>query len=119
MKGFYSLAAGSVHRKVAPGKIRRNMPEPIPVLILARLAVAKDLQGYGIGKMLLRDAILKMLHTSEIIGIRAMLVHAVEPDAKSFYLRFGFIPSEIEEPVLMLPLAAARASLCSALQNRP
>lgn len=84
----------SVIRNDAPGRIRRNMPEPIPVMVLGRLAVDINHQNKGLGKGLVKDALMRTLQASEIVGIRAILVHAVDEEAKKFYVeRCGFIPS--------------------------
>jgi GNAT superfamily N-acetyltransferase len=108
---FYCLATGAVLQKEAPGRVRRNMPEPIPVMILGRLAVDRRFQGRGLGKALLRDAILRTLQAADIAGIRAVLVHAKDDDARQFYARFGFLPSPLDPLTLMLPLNDARETL--------
>ena len=105
--GYYSLATGAVLRANAPGGVRRNMPEPIPVMVLGRLAVDVRWQGRGVGQGLLRDAILRTLQAAEIAGIRALLVHALSDDAKKFYERCGFQPSPIDPLTLMLRLSDA------------
>lgn len=102
--GYYSLAVGSVSHMLVPGKIRRNMPDPIPVMLLARLAVDTSIQGKGMGRALLRDAILRTEQAAHIAGIRAMLVHALHERAKVFYMGCGFTPSPINELTLMLPM---------------
>lgn len=99
-----------MHR-VAPGAVRRNMPDPIPVVLLGRLAVARSHQGRGIARALVRDAILRTLQAAEIAGIRALLVHALDEDATAFYRHLGFVGSAVDPLVLMLPLATARRSL--------
>jgi GNAT superfamily N-acetyltransferase len=103
--GYYCLAAGAVMHEKAPGSIRRNMPDPIPVAILARLAVHADWQGHGIGAGLLRDAILRTMRLAEEMGIRALLAHALHERAKQFYLHNGFIESPIEPLTVMLNIA--------------
>ena len=105
--GYYALAAGAVAHAVAPGRVRRNMPDPIPVVVLGRLAVDKNRQGHGVGTGLLRDAVLRTLQAAEIAGIRAMLVHAISENAKRFYLQYGFIESPVDPMTLVLPLAEA------------
>ena len=102
--GFYSLATGAVIRAGAPGGIRRNMPDPIPVMVLGRLAVARECQGQGLGRALVRDAILRTLQAAAIAGIRALLVHALSPQASEFYQSCGFEPAPIDPLVLMLRL---------------
>lgn len=109
--GYYSLAASSVSHAFAPGSVRRNMPDPVPVMLLGRLAVDISLQGRGIGSALLRDAILRTLQASAIAGIRALLAHALHERALRFYAKYAFIPSPVNAFTLMLPLSLARASL--------
>lgn len=109
--GYYSLAVGSVSRTVSIGKVSRNMPEPIPILLLARLAVDNAWHGRGLGRSLLRDAVLRALQAAEIVGIRALLVHAISEDAKRFYQYFGFQPSTIEAMTLMATLPDLRNAL--------
>jgi predicted N-acetyltransferase YhbS len=106
--GYYALAAGAVLHAQAPSNVRRNMPEPIPVVVLGRLAVHSDWQGKGIGAGLLKDAILRSVRLSHEMGIRALLCHAISEDAKRFYLRHGFLQSPIEPMTLMLNLSKLR-----------
>ncbi len=103
--GYYSLAVGSVNRSASVSRVRRNMPDPVPVMLLARLAIDKNWQGRGLGRGLLRDAVLRTIQAANIAGIRGMLVHAISDDAKRFYQYFGFRPSEVEEMTLMATLA--------------
>ena len=107
---YYCLATGSVARSEAPGPVRRNMPEPIPVMVLGRLAVDRRFQGRRLGTGLLRDAVLRTLRAGEIAGLRAILVHALDDEAARFYRGHGFVPSPIDELVLMLKLDAVRAA---------
>jgi GNAT superfamily N-acetyltransferase len=100
--GYYALANGAVIRTVAPGPVRRNMPDPIPVMTLGRLAVDQAFQGRGVGQGLLRDAILRTLQAAEIAGIRAVLVHAISNQAKQFHERLGFSPSPTDPMTLMI-----------------
>ncbi len=109
--GYYALAAGSVARREALGKLRRNTPDPIPVMVLGRLAVDRRWQGRKLGAALLRDAILRTLSAAGIIGARALLVHALDDEAARFYRRHGFLDSPIDPRVLMLPLETARKAL--------
>lgn len=88
--GYYCLAAGAVQHDGAPRKLRQNAPDPVPVVIIGRLAVDKTLQGKGIGRALLKDALLRVTKASELVGARAVLVHAVDQDAVPFYARYGF-----------------------------
>ncbi len=103
--GYYCLAAGAVMHEKAPGSIRRNMPDPIPVAILGRLAVHADWQGQGIGPGLLKDAIVRTMRLAEEMGIRALLAHALHDGAKRFYLHHGFIESPIAALTVMLNIA--------------
>lgn len=102
--GYYALAAGSVAHAEAPGRIRRNMPAPIPVIVLGRLAVHADWAGQGLGRGLLKDAVQRSLQACEQIGARALLCHAIDDAAKAFYLKHGFIASPINDMTVMLPL---------------
>ncbi|MBV8656224.1 MAG: GNAT family N-acetyltransferase [Burkholderiales bacterium] len=103
--GYYALAAGSVTHAQVPGNIRRNMPEPIPVVVLGRLAVHADYAGQGIGAGLLKNAVLRSLRLAREMGVRALLCHAISEDAKRFYLHHGFVESPIEPMMVMLNLA--------------
>lgn len=102
--GYYALAAGSVSHADVPGKLRRNMPNPIPVAVLGRLAVHEDHAGKGIGAGLLKDALLRALRLSQELGIRALLCHAINDSAKAFYLKHGFIESPLHPMTVMLDL---------------
>ncbi|TLJ04695.1 GNAT family N-acetyltransferase [Escherichia sp. E4385] len=108
---YYSLASSAVEMHVATGRFRRNMPEPIPVVVLGRLAIDKSLQGQGIGRAMVRDAGLRVLQAAEVIGIRGMLVHALSDQAREFYLRVGFEPSPVDSMILMATLADLQACL--------
>lgn len=94
--GYYSLAVGSVSHEIAVGHIKRNTPNPVPVMLLARLAVDLNWQGCGLGYSLLQNAVLRTTQAAELAGIRAMLVHAISEDAKHFYRYFGFQPAQSE-----------------------
>jgi GNAT superfamily N-acetyltransferase len=107
--GYYCLAAGSVSHAEAPGTVRRNMPQPIPVIVLGRLAVDRKWQGKGIGAGLLKDGVLRALGASRELGARALLVHAMSERAREFYLRFGFVDSPINRMTLMLNLSKLRS----------
>ena len=108
---YYALASGSVTVAGAPGRFRRNMPDPIPVVVLARLAVDRAYHGRGLGRALVRDAARRVVHAADAIGIRGIVVHAISDDAKAFYLALGFKPSPIEPMTLMITLADIRKSL--------
>ena len=109
--GYYSLAAGSVLHSVATGKVRGNMPDPVPVLLLGRLAVDRSWQGKGLGADLLRDAVLRALGAAGTVGVRAILVHAISEEAKTFYLEHGFSPSPVESMTLMVTIDEAVAMM--------
>lgn len=109
--GYYALASGGVALTSAPGRVRRNMPDPLPVMIVGRLAVEQVWQGRNVGSSLLRDAVLRTLQAAEIGGIRAILVHAVSEDAKRFYERYGFSVSPVDPMTLMITIADAKKAL--------
>lgn len=102
--GYYALAAGAVAHEGATGGIRRNMPDPIPVLVLGRLAVAQRAQGLKLGAALLQDAVLRATAVSENAGVRALLVHALNENARAFYAHYGFQASPLDPLTLMLRL---------------
>ena len=106
--GFYSLATGSVNHTEATSNLRRNMPDPIPVIILARLAVDVSIRGNGLGADLLQDAVLRCYRVAENIGVRAIMVHALTEDAKAFYIHHGFKASQTQERTLFLRLPQQR-----------
>ena len=105
--GYYALSVGAVDHTHAPGRIRRNMPDPVPVMILARLAVEEKVQGRGVGTGLLRDAVLRTLQAADIAGIRAILVHAISEDARRFYEKHGFANSPVAPMTVMITTAEA------------
>jgi GNAT superfamily N-acetyltransferase len=110
--GYYCLATGSIEREsLSSAKLRKNLPNPIPILVLGRLAIALDYQGRGLGKALLKDAILKTIAASEIAGVRALVVHAIDDAATRFYQKHGFIPSPLNDRALLLPIETAIAAL--------
>ncbi|MCC5629025.1 GNAT family N-acetyltransferase [Nostoc sphaeroides CHAB 2801] len=109
--GYYCLATGSVTHLVAVSKAKRNAPDPIPCMLIARLAVDTKWEGQGIGSGLLKDAIIRILSVSQIAGVRCILVHAKDEEAKRFYLKRGFQPSPIEPLTLMMTLKDIRASI--------
>jgi GNAT superfamily N-acetyltransferase len=101
--GYYSLAYGSVSLEEAPQSVKSGLPRhPIPVILLARLAVDSTEQGSGLGTALLKDALLRTIQAAEIAGLRAMLVHAKDDSAKRFYEKYGFEPSPIDAYHLFL-----------------
>lgn len=109
--GYYSLAAGSVLHSTATGRVRRNMPDPVPAALLGRLAIDQRWQGRGLGSALLRDAVLRVIGAAGTIGVRALLVHAISEEAKSFYEHWGFRPSAIEPMTLMITIEEAQRML--------
>ena len=109
--GYYALAAGAADHASAPGRVRRNMPNPVPVMVIGRLAIDQRYQKRGIGLALLRDAILRTVQAAEIAGIRAILVHAISENAKRFYERTGFIASPVDPMTLMITIAEAAYTL--------
>lgn len=109
--GYYALASGAVTVASAPGRFRRNMPDPIPVAILARLAVDRGYQGRGIGRSLFRDAARRVTQAADLIGIRGIVVHAISEDARRFYLALGFDAFPGEPITLAVTLSDLRAGL--------
>jgi ribosomal protein S18 acetylase RimI-like enzyme len=109
--GYYALAAGAVAHMDAPGRVKRNMPNPIPVMVIGRLGIDIKFQGRGIGSALLRDAVLRTVQAAEIAGIRAILVHAISEIAKRFYEKMGFVPSPTNPMTLMIAVRAAAHAL--------
>jgi GNAT superfamily N-acetyltransferase len=104
---YYSLASSAVMTNAAPGRFRRNMPDPIPIAVLGRLAVGASLHGQGVGRALVRDAGLRVIQVAKTIGIRGMLVHALYAEAREFYLKVGFEPSPIDSMMLMVTLGCS------------
>jgi predicted N-acetyltransferase YhbS len=105
--GYYTLTFGAVLKENLP--VRQNLPNyPIPVIILARLAVDNKEKGNGLGKALLKNAILKTLQASEIAGIKAIMVRAKDENAKAFYKKYSFIESPIDDFTLFLPIEALK-----------
>jgi len=103
--GYYALSAGSMSHEAAPGRLRRNMPDPIPVIVLGRLAVHADWTAQGIGKGLLKDAVLRALQACDQVGARALLCHAIDASARTFYLKHGVVVSPAHPMTVMLPLS--------------
>lgn len=107
--GYFSLTVGQIDTLDAPDRFRKGMGQyPLPVVILARLAVSRSHHGRGIGFGLLQDAIRRTLLIAEQAGIRAMLTHPIDDEAAKFYTRFGFIQSPLREQQLLLLLKDAR-----------
>ena len=110
--GYHALAAGSVSRGETPERVGHGLAaHPIGVVVLGRLAVDRAQQGKGLGITLLQDALLRAEHAADTVGVRAVLVQAIDAPARSFYLRFGFRPSPVDEMRLMLLMKDLRAFL--------
>lgn len=108
---YYALAASAVAVSEATGRFRRNMPDPIPVVVLGRLAVDESFQGKGLGRALVRDAGCRVIQAADAIGIRGLLVQALSAEAKAFYERIGFDQSALDPMTLMITLPDLKASL--------
>jgi GNAT superfamily N-acetyltransferase len=109
--GYYAVASGAVAIGTAPGRFRRHMPDPIPVVVLARLAIDQKWQGRGIGRALYNDAARRVLQAADAIGVRGILVHAISEEAKKFYMALGFDPCAGEPTSLVITLADIRAAV--------
>ena len=110
--GYYTLTYGSISHIDATEKVKRRMSNyPIPVMVLARLAVSEKFQRVGLGKGLLKDALLRAVQASEIAGLRAVIAHAKDDQAKSFYLQYGFEESALDEYHLMLALHEVESAI--------
>ena len=108
---YYALASSAVSVAGTPGKFRRNMPDPIPVVVLARLAIDQSRQRRGLGRALFQDAARRVVNAADAIGIRGLLVHALSDDAASFYSQLGLSSSPLDPMTLMVTIADLRASL--------
>jgi GNAT superfamily N-acetyltransferase len=112
--GYHTLAVGQVSREEAPERLTKGLARhPVPIMLLARLAVAVSAQGQGVGKALLRDAMLRTLQAADIAGIRAFAVHAKDAAARSFYEKFDFIPSPVDPMHLFVLLKDVRRIVSS------
>lgn len=109
--GYYCLSAGGVSHEASPKAMRRNMPDPLPVVLLGRLAIDLRYHNRGLGKALLRDAMLRAVQVASETGVFAILLHAISEQAKRFYLSRGFVESPLQPMTLMMTLATARAIL--------
>lgn len=107
VRGFYAMAAGAVTHQVATGAVRRNMPDPVPVMVLGRLAVDRRAQGIKLGAALLQDAVNRAVAVSQNTGVRALIVHALHEEARRFYEYYGFQVSPQHPLTLMLRLGTA------------
>lgn len=108
---YYALSSSAITPDRATGRLRRNMPDPIPVVVLARLAIDTRCQGQRLVRALFQDAARRVLHAGEAIGIRGLIVHALSEPARDFYLRLGLEPSPLEPLTLMTTVADLRAAL--------
>ena len=109
VRGYYALAAGAVSHALATSQLRRKMPDPVPVLVLARLAVDRRAQGKHLGAALLQDAVNRAVAVSRNAGVRALLVHALHERARQFYEHYGFQASPVNPMTLMLRLGGIKA----------
>jgi len=110
--GYYSVSAGSVSVEESPARVVKGLARhPIPVILLARLAVDKNEKGTGLGKALLKDALARIAQAADIVGARAVLVHAIDEQARKFYEHFDFEPSPVHELQLMLLMKDLRKAL--------
>jgi predicted N-acetyltransferase YhbS len=109
--GYYALASGAIAQAAAPGRFRRNMPDPIPVAVLARLAVDQDYQKSGLGRGLFRDAARRVAHAADTIGIRGIVVYAISEEARRFHIALGFDPCPAHAMTLVATLQDVRAVL--------
>lgn len=109
VRGFYAMAAGAVSHQLATSAVRRNRPDPVPVMVLGRLAVDRRAQGIKLGAAMLQDAVNRAIAVSRNTGVRALLVHALHEHAKQFYEHYGFEESPQHPMTLMLRLYTAKA----------
>jgi GNAT superfamily N-acetyltransferase len=107
--GYYALASGALAHADTPGRIKRNMPDPIPMAVLGRLAIDRSMQGKGLGVALLQNAVLRVQQAGAIMGIRGVLVHAISEEARAFYEHHGFVPSVTNPLTLILSVAVGQA----------
>lgn len=109
--GYYSLSAGAINQQSAPKAMRRNMPDPLPVLLLGRLAIDKNYHNKGLGSALLRDAMIRAVSVASDAGVFAILVHALSEQAKRFYMSRGFVESLLQPMTLIMTLKTAQSIL--------
>jgi GNAT superfamily N-acetyltransferase len=109
--GYYSLSAGAISHESAPKSMRRNMPNPLPILLLGRLAIDKNYHNKGLGSALLRDAMLRVVNIAHDAGVFAILGHCLSDEAKKFYLSRGFVESPLKPMTLMMTLETVRSIL--------
>ncbi len=110
--GYYAIATAKEQRATLPSaRLRRQMPDEVPLMLIGRLALDASLQGQGLGTFLLIDAIRRCLAVAEIAGVRAIVAHAIDDDAAAFYQRHGFVPTSIGTRAMVLPIETARAMI--------
>ena len=109
--GYYCLSAGAISHVAAPKAMRRNMPDPLPVVLLGRLAIDRRYHNRGLGQALMRDAMLRAVHVASDTGVFAVLVHALSDAAKQFYLSRGFVESPLQPMTLIMTQATMRTIL--------
>ena len=109
VRGYYAMAAGAVSHQLATSAVRRNMPDPVPVMVLGRLAVDRRAQGIKLGAAMLQDAVNRAIAVSRNTGVRALLVHALHEQARQFYAHYGFQESPQHPMTLMLRLHTVKA----------
>ncbi len=105
---YYAIAAGAVSHPIATSAVKRNMPDPVPVMVLARLAVDRRAQGIKLGASMLQDAVNRTVAVAQNAGVRALLVHAINEQAKKFYEHYGFQASPAHPMTLMLRLSQVK-----------
>ncbi|HKN29141.1 MAG TPA: GNAT family N-acetyltransferase [Roseiarcus sp.] len=108
---YYALASGAADIDAASRRVRRNMPDPVPIVVLGRLAVEGAYQKHGLGRALMQDASKRVLQAADIIGIRGIVIHAISEAAKAFYLALGFEVSPLQPMTLMATLADIKATI--------
>ncbi len=109
--GYYTLSAGAIAHEFSPKNMTRNRPNPLPILLLGRLAIDTKYHNQGLGSALLRDAMIRAVSVASDAGVSAILVHALSQNAKQFYLSRGFIESPLQPMTLMMTLDTARKIL--------
>lgn len=109
--GYYCIATGSVERKSLPKAAQRRTPDPVPIGIVGRIGVSATFQGQGLGQDLLQDAVKRVLQAADIIGVRAIVIHALNDRVMRFYREHGFEESPIDSRTMFLPLETAQAAL--------
>lgn len=109
--GYYCLSAGAISHEAAPKAMRRNMPDPLPIVLLGRLAIDRRFHNQGLGQALVRDAMLRTVHVARDTGVFAVLVHALSDAARQFYLSRGFVESPLQPMTLIMTLATIHAIL--------